>query len=61
MNRLAPITAARQTLREQTARILAAQREFEQTIAHLTPQRQAELMALRQIGIERARLRRGLR
>lgn len=32
-----------------------AQREFENSIAHLTPQRQAELIALRQIGLDKAR------
>lgn len=35
--------------------LIRAQREFEESIAHLTPQRQAELIVIRQIGLDSVR------
>lgn len=46
---------AAQSVRDESKRVIAAQREFEQTIRHLTPQRQTELLAIRQIALESAR------
>lgn len=48
---------ARMAIQQRTQEVLAAQKEFEQAISHLTPQRQTELLALRQIAIECARKR----
>lgn len=58
MNVVGMALTARRALRDETARVLKAQKEFEGTISHLTPQRQAELMAIRQIALESARRRR---
>ena len=52
---------AAQSVRDEAKREIAAQHEFEQTIRHLTPERQAELLAIRQIALEAARIARRLR
>lgn len=50
-------TVARLAMQQRTQALIAAQKAFEQSIGHLTPQRQTELIALRQIGLDSARKR----
>lgn len=49
------IITANMAMKRRTQELLNAQKQFEQSISHLTPQRQAELLAIRQIALESAR------
>jgi hypothetical protein len=51
-------TVTRMALQHKTRQVIAAQKAFEQAISHLTPQRQTELLVIRQMGLESARKRR---
>lgn len=48
---------ARLAIQRKTQEVITAQKDFELAIRHLTPQRQTELIALRQIGLDSARKR----